>query len=94
MPLTRAQKDRWLIDHLKSVPCTDCGQTYGPWVMQFDHVRGLKLANVSDLVGAGTPRILAEVEKTDIVCANCHAQREHDRYLDAHVDAALDSEPY
>lgn len=56
--------------------CADCGET-DPVVLEFDHVRGVKAANisrmVSDLVGLG--RIEAEIEKCDVVCANCHRRR-------------------
>ena len=68
----------------KSVPCTDCGVAYPPYVMQFDHVpnRGPKLFNISEAVRDGTwtvEQVKAEAEKCDIVCANCHAVRTHTR---------------
>ena len=63
----------------KSVPCTDCGGVFPPYVMDFDHIRGDKLINVSSAVKIGRRRLLAEAAKCEIVCANCHRQRTHDR---------------
>src|SRR5882672_2772443 len=65
---------------LKNKPCADCGLKYLPCVMHFDHVRGKKEFNVS--VGNVTyrpQRILAEIAKCDLVCANCHAIRTFQR---------------
>jgi hypothetical protein len=41
----RVQKSalKELIRSMKSVPCADCKGVFSPWIMQFDHVRGLKL---------------------------------------------------
>ena len=61
---------------LKEGPCADCGQVYPPWVMQFDHVRGTKEGGVSRMaVGASLERLMAEVEKCELVCGNCHLNR-------------------
>lgn len=63
-----------LIRSAKEQPCADCGVQYPYWVMQFDHVRGAKVANLSKC-WASTGKILEEIGKCDIVCANCHANR-------------------
>jgi hypothetical protein len=70
----------------------DCGRLFPSWIMEFDHVRGTKLANMSRLAGRSRDVILYEAAKCDVVCSNCHRQREHDRYLDRHVDAAYDAD--
>lgn len=69
------------VRQIKSVPCMDCENEYAPWVMQFDHRDGTsKEANVSWLVNnASRARLMAEIEKCDIVCANCHADRTYKR---------------
>ena len=56
--------------------CADCGES-DPVVLTFDHVRGTKRANVSDMVrdGLGLETIKAEIEKCDVVCYNCHSLR-------------------
>jgi hypothetical protein len=49
--------------------------------MDFDHRSSeLKESGVTRMIGrSGTERILAEVAKCDIVCANCHRARTFDR---------------
>ena len=66
---------------LKAVPCTDCRKPYPPHVMQFDHVRGVKSAAISNMVRSLKPfsKIVAEIAKCEPVCANCHADRTHRR---------------
>jgi len=61
-------------------PCTDCGKS-NPMILTFDHVRGTKRYNVSDMVrnGLGIETIKAEIEKTEVVCFNCHSLREQER---------------
>jgi hypothetical protein len=70
---------------LKDEPCADCGVRYAYYVMQFDHCRGEKEWEMQDLIRHNSwpslERIVAEAEKCDIVCANCHAIRTHQRYL-------------
>lgn len=70
---------------LKGGPCTDCGGTFPPWVMQFDHLphRGKKRANVSKLSAQGYSEkiVLAEIAKCELVCANCHADRTYHRNI-------------
>jgi hypothetical protein len=63
---------------LKSGPCTDCGVSYPPYVMQWDHIGTDKVANVSKLmITKGWQTVLAEVAKCELVCANCHMERTH-----------------
>lgn len=75
----RAQVLRKIIEDAKNVPCADCGIKYASWIMQFDHVRGTKSANVSRLWNTGRKRILEEISKCEVVCANCHADRTYKR---------------
>jgi len=65
---------RKLINEMKTdVPCRDCGRVLSPWQMQFDHVRGQKSFTIGQSPGQHGPgRILAEIDKCDVVCANCH----------------------
>ena len=63
----------YLADH----PCVDCGES-DPRCLEFDHRDpGTKTANVATLVQrAGAWKvILAEIEKCDVRCANCHRRR-------------------
>jgi len=58
-------------------PCSDCGQVLHPSAMQWDHLPGTaKRANVGDLARKNCRnRVLEEISKCELVCANCHALR-------------------
>jgi len=74
------------INELKSKPCTDCGKKYPHYVMDFDHLDGFtKRANISKLIGERTnvKSILTEISKCELVCANCHRERTHNRLFKA-----------
>lgn len=66
----------------KSEPCADCGITYPYYVMQFDHLGEDKAFNIG-IVGprASRERLLAEIAKCEVVCANCHSERSHRRLM-------------
>lgn len=72
-----------LIWDLKSNPCTDCGVSYPPYVMQFDHVRGVKVTDIAKMMSGRSTYtvqdILEELDKCELVCANCHAIRTYNR---------------
>jgi hypothetical protein len=61
--------------------CLDCGYNKSPYALQFDHISDNKKANVSNLIRSDYSwiTIKAEIDKCEIVCANCHAIRTHER---------------
>jgi hypothetical protein len=65
------------VDQVKSRSCADCGGHFPPFMMDFDHVRGEKTADISRLRGtrASRARLQAELAKCEVVCANCHRRR-------------------
>jgi hypothetical protein len=81
--LRRAAQKRsaWLLSLKTGKPCADCGETFPPEVMQFDHRPGtFKRGSISgDLRGAPRAIIREEMAKCDLVCANCHIIRTHER---------------
>lgn len=84
MPQTESSKQykklsRTLVLKAKDQPCADCGIQYPPCVMEFDHVRGTKSFNIGgNSSWLSHQKLLKEIEKCDVVCANCHAMRTHD----------------
>jgi hypothetical protein len=68
---------RFIADAKTEKPCMDCGVIYPAYVMDFDHVRGNKDFELSKAskreISLG--KIMAEIAKCDLVCANCHRIR-------------------
>lgn len=58
--------------------CVDCGYREHPAALQFDHrdgeVRGFASSFASNVLRRWEV-VLAEIEKCDVRCANCHAVR-------------------
>lgn len=57
--------------------CVECGYKEHAELLEFDHVRGVKVANVSRLAfhGASLARIDAEIAKCELVCQHHHRLR-------------------
>lgn len=77
----RAQRKR-LQEMKEASPCTDCGVNYPYYVMQYDHVSGEKDKDLSYLITAASwERIMIEIAKCELVCANCHSIRSWRRQM-------------
>ena len=60
----------------KDKPCADCGVKYPHYVMDLDHNGQEKVIKIAQSVGrVSDERLLAEIAKCDVVCANCHRER-------------------
>jgi len=71
------QRNREFIKGVKSrTLCKDCGKQYPHYVMDFDHLHD-KVDGVAQLAQktVSLETLRAEIEKCDIVCANCHRER-------------------
>lgn len=75
-------RKREFIQQAKTVPCKDCGQSYPYFVMQFDHLRD-KRWSIANMLDKAWASIKDEISKCEVVCANCHAVRTHNRTLGA-----------
>lgn len=65
-----------LLEAFKSKPCIDCGNRFSSECMDFDHRPDQdKCAPVSDFKTMNLDRLLTEINKCDLVCANCHRIR-------------------
>lgn len=64
-----------LFAYLKEHPCVDCSEA-DIVVLEFDHLRD-KEFNIADGFSRSYnwTRILKEIEKCEVVCANCHKRR-------------------
>ncbi len=77
----QAYKQR-LTEIKQSSGCKDCGES-NPIVLDFDHIRDKKY-NVSRMIhdGFSWKAISKEIQKCEVVCANCHRIRTHNRLLE------------
>lgn len=67
-----------IILYIKSItPCADCHKIFPTQSMDFDHARGSKIDDISRMIRRtySVDSLLAEIEKCDVVCANCHRMR-------------------
>jgi hypothetical protein len=78
----RARNLKYKHDYKKGKACRDCGGKYPSYVLDFDHRDPKKkhagVALMSGRTGS-IAKIQAEIDKCDIVCANCHRERTHRR---------------
>lgn len=74
---SRRKKKKWMDSLKQGLPCSDCRGNFPPYVMDWDHVRGEKEFSLGDTLSnnISRERILVEIEKCDLVCANCHRIR-------------------
>ncbi len=70
-----------LLARLKNRPCSDCQGWFEPCQMDFDHRPGVvKVADIAWLkYRVSITTLLKEVDKCDLVCANCHRLRTNER---------------
>lgn len=69
-----------LVVEIKSAPCADCKGVFHHSAMDFDHVKGEKVKDVSWLLkNTSWQTVLNEIEKCEVVCANCHRVRTYNR---------------
>lgn len=76
-----AQRVQYLAELKLAKGCMDCGYRLHHVALDFDHRDGeTKEFTIAQAIGTCKwERILKEVEKCDVVCANCHRIRTHIR---------------
>lgn len=79
------EKKRAIVDAFKDVPCKRCGIKYPPMVMDFHHREpGQKAFSIGKKVGSvSRTRLISEISKCDVLCANCHRMVDHEELNDA-----------
>src|SRR5579871_3496581 len=72
----RNRNAKFVLDYLRKHPCVDCNER-DPIVLDFDHVRGKKVENISSMIAYGfsIEKLNTEIAKCDPRCANCHRKR-------------------
>ena len=62
------------MNYLSEHRCCDCGET-DPVVLEFDHLTDKSFGIAGGLRYRNWASVLAEIEKCEVVCANCHRRR-------------------
>lgn len=67
--------NNYIFDFLNDNPCVDCGE-HDPIVLEFDH-RSNKIFNIGAAkhMGKSIKNVIAEIEKCNVRCANCHRRK-------------------
>jgi len=69
---------KWITDYKKTLECVRCGENH-PATLTFHHKdRSEKSFEIANAIrfGVSLKRLVAEIEKCEVLCANCHA-KEH-----------------
>jgi hypothetical protein len=72
----RRERTTYLLGYFALHPCTDCGED-DPVVLEFDHLGAdTKCFDIGQALSYRKwQSILDEIEKCEVVCANCHRRR-------------------
>ena len=82
--LYKAKSREYVARYKEQHGCSDCHRKYPAVALDFDHLRDKK-SRVAYLVGrASLDKIIQEMAKCEVVCANCHRIRTHERSLKSH----------
>ena len=65
----------FIIAYKDNKECLDCGVSYRYWQLDFDHLRDKDFTIGRDARDKSLDTIMKEIEKCDLVCANCHRTR-------------------
>lgn len=74
----------FLREYKESKGCECCLKYFPYWQLDFDHVRGEKKFNISKASYTlfSFEALIEEIDKTQVVCANCHRDLTHQRMLE------------
>lgn len=84
--MTRGTIDGFIQHFKETNPCHDCDRFYPYYILQFDHLPQFeKLFAISKYHNFTNDLkvVIAEMQKCELVCGNCHAARGHYRRLDS-----------
>lgn len=77
----KQENSGWVKKYKENSPCADCNVKYAYYVMDFDHIDPAKkkfmIGRAVSTGGKSLKIIRKEIEKCDLVCANCHRIRTH-----------------
>lgn len=78
---TRKRRQARMLQQKANTPCSDCGGTFHPFIMEYDHrdpsTKNFSIGSIHKNAGR---KLAEELEKCDLVCANCHKMRTFRRH--------------
>jgi formate-dependent nitrite reductase cytochrome c552 subunit len=76
----QARRD-YIKEYKESLGCADCGNDFPHYVLEFDHLPEFtKVRNISQVQEfSSMEKLMEEIEKCEVVCANCHRRRTFNR---------------
>lgn len=77
--VVREERAAYLHTFFTTHPCVDCGET-DPRVLEFDHVRDKSFNVCSQFAGRPWAEVLAEINKCEVRCGNCHRRVTAERH--------------
>lgn len=76
----RVARKEWIQSVKVERGCSDCGYNSHPEALHFDHLpEHKKEYAIATLADSAVSKYLDEIEKCEVVCANCHAIRTYNR---------------
>lgn len=72
----KTEKRNFFNSYMEDKFCSDCGES-DSIVLEFDHLdRSSKSGNIGNMLyRVSTKRLMDEIAKCEVVCANCHRRR-------------------
>lgn len=79
--LSRKEIAKTIRQFKENMGCMDCQEKHPHYILEFDHRPDTeKLGNIhAVLVAYGAQKAWEEIDKCDVVCANCHKKRTYER---------------
>jgi hypothetical protein len=69
-----SERAAYLVEFFATHPCVDCGES-DPLVLEFDHLGDESFNIAKGLRDRSWVALMEEMDKCDVVCANCHRRR-------------------
>lgn len=81
--INKKRIQKLIADYKLKFGCVECGYKKHSEALDFDHIKGQKLFNISvaGQKGYSWKTIQLEIDKCEVVCANCHRVRTRNRLL-------------
>jgi DNA-binding CsgD family transcriptional regulator len=79
---TRHKIREFLKEYKQSRGCSDCGEFYPYWMLEFDHLKNkqFQLSSYKEHT-QDIEKVREEISKCDVVCSNCHKDRTYRRAM-------------